>query len=168
MAAVARLFTAFMPKAKIWSKMNENHIMLVNQCRDNLKSPQGGKLTPGGWAIKYNCDWRIELMLNYPKPWIENRGITVGHKVKAEIAKSRYGRPFQTAIFPLIYGKGFDVGLELVEMGLQFGIITKGGAWFEVPGSDKKFQGELDTAEFIRENPKVQEQIKAEIRKLFK
>jgi len=172
MAVIARSMSAFMPKAKILAKKNNSHVLLINQCRDNLKSPQGGKLTPGGWAIKYNCDWRIELMLMYgvggSKAYIEKDGNTIGQRIKAEVAKSRYGRPFQTAIFPLIYGAGFDKELEVVELGLQFGLIKRSGAWYTVMDGEDKHQGEAGVANFLRANKPIFEALKEEIRKLFK
>lgn len=167
MAVIARLMAAFMPKAKIFTKVNECHVLLINQVRDNLKSMTGGKQTPGGWSIKFNCDWRIELGLSYPKPWIEAGGEKIGHKVKAEIVKSRHGRPYQTATFPLVYGMGFDQALELVGMGLSFGLIERSGAWYVLPGVDQKLQGEHGVAEYLRTNLDVQEKLKEEIRKLF-
>lgn len=167
MAVIARLMSAFMPKAKILANKNKCHVLMINQVRDNLKSPIGGKQTPGGWAVKYNSDWRIELMLSYPSPKIEHKGNLIGQKVKAEIAKSRHGKPFQTAIFPLIYGKGFDIGLGLVELGLQFGFISRSGAWYQILDQEQKVQGELEAANLLNSDQQTRDKLVKSIKELF-
>jgi len=168
MAVIPRMLSAFMPKARILTSSGQSHVMFLNQIRDNLKSPHGGKITPGGHAIKFYSDWRIELSLQYPNPYIEKKGDTIGQKIKAETVKNRYLKPFQTAIFPLMYGHGFDHGLELTELGLQFGFIKKGGAWFNLDDCVEKFQGELQMAAFLNENAKERQVLETKIRTLFK
>jgi recombination protein RecA len=156
MAAIARLFNNFMPKLKRFAKENDSILILLNQIRDNL-SPYGPReIVPGGHAIKYYCDWRLQLRMD-KRIQLTNKTI-IGHRIKATTVKNRFMRPYQTAVVTLIYGQGFHCGYDLLDLGLGFGIIEQSGAWYEL--DNKRYQGQDNLAKAIKEDEKLQSRIK--------
>jgi recombination protein RecA len=160
-APIPKLLNTFMPKAKTYCRRNNSVLILLNQLRDNMDrankySPKDR--VPGGRAIKFFCDWRISLKA---KDKIKDGDERMGHMVQAMVVKNRANRPYQSATFPLIYGHGFNCGLELLELCIQLAIIKRSGAWYEY--KDQRFQGANKMALWIDSDTKVQEELKTKI-----
>lgn len=165
-APIPRLFSNFMPKVRIFSKQNESTVLLLNQIRDNVSGYGPKKIVPGGNAIKFYCDWRIGLKReDYMKDKAEN---ITGHKITAITEKNRFYKPFRSASFYLVYGKGFDSNLELLDVALQLSIIKPKGAWYSIPGLETNIQGQDKVAAYIAQSPELQEQIKNAVRAAIK
>jgi recombination protein RecA len=165
-APLAKLFTPAMWKFKKYCHENNNILIQTNQLRSkvNFQSRTPGTTRPGGHAIKFFSDLQIEVKKAYPGD-IKAGEQQIGHRIEAKIQKTRHTIPFQTCLIPLIYGQGFDVGLELVEQGLQWGVVEKKGAWFTY--DEQRYHGENALADMIRKNPEAQQVIKNEILELL-
>jgi len=163
---LAALFSPFMPEAKKWCRENNNILVLLNQERANIgPMARGGKIQPGGHAIKFYTDIRIKLVKRFTNGNIVIGGDTIGHIIEAKAEKTRWAPPHQTADLPLIYGSGFDIGRELLTAATLYSIVVKKGAWYSYfrPGEEEvafKSQGEDKMAAWIRCNIDIQKEIK--------
>lgn len=160
---IARMLSTSMPKIKRFVGESGALVIFLNQLRDNVTGYGEKEKVPGGRAIKFYCDVRLRLRV---KEKIQSGDDVIGHRVEATTIKTRDINPFRKALFPLYYGKGFDIGGELLEMALQFGMVKKAGAWLEFNGQKK--QGEMAMGNYISQNPDVQDKIKDAVRKLLK
>lgn len=165
---VAGLFNDFMPKAKTYCQANGSILILLNQLRDNMDAGPYGPddRVPGGRAIKFYCDTRLSLK----KREMITKGqdadkVKLGHHIQAETIKNRFHRPYQRSNHYLIYGRGFNEGMEILELSLQFGIVKKSGAWFVY--NEEKFQGTNQMAECINQNETVRKEIKSKIKEII-
>ena len=175
--ALARIFSPFMPKAKKFCGINHNILIQLNQERAKIgPMTKGGTDQPGGNAVKFYHDVRIKIEKRYPSPEIKVGEDVVGHYIAAKAVKSRCGIPYRTAELPIIYGKGFDVGRELLEYATMFNVIVKKGAWYALfkadanPDKDQplfKSQGAEQMATYIRENAKVKQDIEKRLKDIL-
>lgn len=174
LGAVARLFARAMPKFKKCCKKNENLLVQVNHVKKKIGPMARGNTTPGGVAIPYHSDLWIELKRSYTGSSADDitfKGKTIGHKVEAKATRSRFTTPDQCAKLPLIYGSGFDVGIELFDECLQWGLATQAASWYtlyrqttnddgeEVQEEVCKSQGIADCAQYIRDNADYREHV---------
>lgn len=169
-AEQARLFSKFMPTARKYCRTNNNILLQLTQ--ERAKIGQKTKELSGGAAPKYYSDIIIDLRKKWPKGEIVSGTDKIGHMVIANIEKTRWGSPFQTATLPIIYGMGFDIGRELFECGLLFDIVEQKGAWYNIYDNEEEDpiytgQGAMDIAKHIRENPNIQEMFKKKIRDIL-
>ncbi len=173
---LARLFSPFMPIAKKFCRLNDNVLMQLNQTRSKIGPMSRGNEQPGGKAIKFYSDIRIELGRKYPNPQIESGGDVIGHYISAKVVKTRWCVPFQQAVLPLIYGKGFDIGRELAECAIALGIVVRRAAWYNLYEEDadikrdepvQKFQGLNKLAAHIRQNKDMQKLIKNRVKEIM-
>jgi len=164
-APIPKLLSTFMPKAKIFTEHNESTIMFLNQIRDNLTGYGAKHIVPGGQSIKFNNDWRIELKRT--KKLQKNQdGPVYGHIVKATTVKNRFFAPYQEAILYLIYGKGFNAGLEVADLAMQLSLIKRSGAWYEIPGVDEKIQGFDNLGDYLVSHSDIMSTILEKIKKI--
>ena len=160
---IARMLSTSMPKIKRFVGESGALVVFLNQLRDNVSGYGEKEKVPGGRAIKFYCDVRLRLRV---KEKILSGEDVIGHRVEATTIKTRDISPYRKALFPLYYGKGFDVGGELLEMALQFGMVKKTGSWLEFDGQKK--QGEMQMGAYIAQNPEAQGKIKDMVRKMMK
>lgn len=168
---IAKLFAKFMPSAKKYCGMNNNILLQLNQIRSKIgPMSRGGYEQPGGQSVKFYSDIRVELKRRFPKPNIESADAIIGHYIEAKVQKTRWAPPFQTSEIPIIYGKGFDIGRDLVEYACLFNIITKSGPWFKYYSEDSSDEEPIFTAQgvdkmtsYVNENKDVQQDIKNRI-----
>lgn len=163
-AQIPKLLTNFLPKARTWVREHQSLLILLNQERDVINSYGNAprKRTPGGNALKYYADIRVHLRTIER---IKEKEEVVGQKIRAETKKNCYARPYQSVVLSLIYGSGIDKVRELIDLGLEFGIIEKGGAWFNY--GDKKAQGVANMTELLRTDKQLTEQLKNDILEHF-
>ena len=163
---LARLFSPFMPEAKKWCEANQNILIQLNQERAKIgPMVRGGMEQPGGKAIKFYSDIRIKLVKRFQNGDIKSGGETVGHVIEAQTVKTRWAPPGQNADLPLIYGKGFDIGREILACAVLYGVIIKKGAWYSYykPGEtepEHKTHGEDQMAILLNQEPDFAKEVK--------
>ena len=87
----------------------------------------------------------------------------IGSATKCKVVKNKVSPPFKTATFDIMYGEGISHESELVDMGVEFGIVKKSGAWFSY-GENRIGQGRDNTKKYLKQNPDVAAEIEAKIR----
>lgn len=128
---------------QITAQCAENKIIFVaiNQLRDTI---QGGKITPGGGAIKYHASSRVEMKRAYPTWKIEKSGNQIGVITSLENKKCKIGKPYQKGNIS-IYFEGGQVGIDLIDdlinTAMETGVVAQAGSWFTFDGT--RYQGKL-------------------------
>ncbi|MDE6373087.1 MAG: DNA recombination/repair protein RecA, partial [Clostridia bacterium] len=91
----------------------------------------------------------------------------IGNRAKAKVVKNKVAPPFKVAEFDIIYGEGVSQEGCLIDLGLEYGILTKSGAWFNY-NEDKVANGREKMREHLRTNPALKEELEAKIREAHK
>lgn len=146
---------ALVPKAELEGEMGDHHIALqarlmsqalrkltailnntsctlifINQIRQKVGVIFGSPdVTTGGMALRFYSSVRLEVRKGQA---IKSNGEMVGTKVKVKVAKNKLAPPFGKTEVDLIYGKGFDLHGELLDLGCEVGLLSRSGAWFGV------------------------------------
>jgi recombination protein RecA len=87
----------------------------------------------------------------------------IGNETKVKVVKNKVAPPFKQAQFEILYGEGVSRHGEIIELGVQQGIIEKSGAWYSY-GKDRIGQGKENVRQFLKDNPDVAATIEAQIR----
>jgi recombination protein RecA len=90
----------------------------------------------------------------------------VGSETRVKVVKNKMAPPFKKAEFEILYGDGISRMGELVDLGVQEGLIGKSGAWYSY-GNDRIGQGKENARQFLKENPDVAEAVEAALRERF-
>lgn len=176
---------ALTPKAEIEGDMGENKVGLqarlmsqalrkltgtinktnttcifINQLREKIGNPFGNpETTTGGNALKFYASVRLDIRR---KGLIKDGETQIGNGVIVKVVKNKVAPPFRKAEFDLMYNEGISKVGELVDLGVEKGIITKSGSFFSYNGS-KLAQGRDATKNVLRDNPDLADEIEAKI-----
>ncbi len=143
--------------ASIISKTN-CIVIFINQLRAMISTgyaPGPSETTTGGRALKFYSSIRLEVRRGKK---LEKGDVTIGHELFLKVVKNKLAPPFRTAHASLIYGKGIPVGVAVVDMAIDYGIIIKRGAWLAYKG-ETLGQGKEAVAKFLYENKPLQDEI---------
>ena len=158
--AQARLMSQALRKLTAITAKSKTCIIFINQLREKVGIMFGNpEVTAGGKALKFYASVRIDVR----KADALKDGATVyGNHTKAKIVKNKVAPPFKTAEFDIIYGKGISNGSCLVDLGVEYEVLSKSGSWFAYNG-EKIAQGREKCAEYFENNPEIAEEVKAKI-----
>lgn len=137
--------------------------VFINQLREKIGVMFGNpETTTGGNALKFYASIRLDIRRS-GAALKDKEGNVVGNHVKVKVAKNKVAPPFRIAEFDIMYGEGISKAGEIIDMGVDFDIIGKSGAWYSYDGA-KIAQGRDAAKRFLRENPEVSDEIEAKIR----
>lgn len=127
-------------------------LVLINQIRHKIGVFYGNpETTPGGNALRFYCSQRLEIRKGET---LKEKDKVIGHNIKIKVVKNKIGNPFGAVEIPLLYGKGIDVILDLVDYAIKAGVIEKAGSWFSY-GTIKLGQGKNAAVEMISNDEKL-------------
>lgn len=136
--------------------------IFTNQIRYKIGAFFNPETTPGGLALKFYASLRLEIKrIGSLKTGEE----TVGNRTKVKVVKNKLAPPFKEAEFDIIYGRGISTEGEILDLGVDLGIIEKRGAFFSY-GEIKIGQGREGAIQFFRQNPKIACELKTKIYQL--
>lgn len=137
--------------------------VFINQLREKIGVMFGNpETTTGGNALKFYASQRLDIRRSGGA--LKNReGAVVGNHVKVKIVKNKLAPPFRIAEFDIMYGEGISKNGEIVDLGVEFDIVGKSGAWYSY-GDSKIAQGREAAKQFMMDNPGVADEIEAKIR----
>ena len=137
--------------------------IFINQLREKIGVMFGNpETTTGGNALKFYASIRLDIRRSGAA--IKNKeGNVVGNHVKVKVVKNKVAPPFRIAEFDIMYGEGISKAGEIIDMGVDFDIIGKSGAWYSYDGA-KIAQGRDSAKNFLLDNPEVSDEIEAKIR----
>lgn len=127
---------------------NEAMLLAINQIRDKIGFMQKGHDTPGGRALKFYSNMRVELRVTGQ---IKQQDEVVGVSVKAALKKNRTGPPFRETEYTIRFGEGIDKAGEILDMAVEQGFVRRDGAWFSY--GDVKLQGRENMRRWLKDRP---------------
>lgn len=181
---------ALVPKAEIEGEMGDQHVgrqarlmsqalrkltaiiarsnvvvIFINQIRMKIGVMFGNpETTSGGQALKFYSSVRMEIRRSAQ---IKKGDEVVGNRVKVKVVKNKVAAPFRTAEFDIMYNEGISLAGDLLDSGVRFGTVKKSGNSF-IYGDVKLGAGRESAKTFLKENPKIQNEIEQAILKKSK
>jgi len=156
----ARLMSQALKKIVSIISESGTTVIFTNQLRLKIGVMYGNpETTCGGQALKFYASIRIDMRR---VEIIKKGDATIGIKVKVKIVKNKCAAPFKEAIITVIYNEGISLVNEIVDLSLQFNLIQRSGAWYAM-GPTKLGQGVESAVEYLRQNPKIQKDLKGKI-----
>ncbi len=161
----ARLMSQALRKLAAIVAKTKTIVIFLNQTRQKIGAVWGSPTTtPGGTALKFYSSVRIELK---KIGQIKKGEEVIGSRIKAKIVKNKVAPPFKVCEFDIIYNEGISTASELIDLGMNYGLIKKSGNTFSF-NETKLGVGRESAKEFLKKNPKVASQIRQEILKKAK
>ncbi len=165
MGLQARLMSQALRKLAGITHKSNTTVIFINQIRMKIGIVFGNpETTTGGNALKFYSSVRIEVRRSAK---IKKGEDIIGNRVKVKIVKNKVAPPFKTTEFDIMYNEGISYYGDILNSGVKYGIIKKGGAWYNY--QDKKLgQGSEASKGFLKENPKIANEIIAKIKEAVK
>jgi len=136
-------------------------VIFINQIRMKIGVMFGSpETTTGGNALKFYASVRLDIRRIGA---IKDRDTVVGNQTRVKVVKNKMAPPFRMVEFDIMYGEGVSKSGELIDLGVQAGVIEKSGAWFSY-GGQRIGQGRENAKQFLKEHPDVAETVEASIR----
>ncbi len=134
--------------------------IFINQLRDKIGVMFGpSETTTGGNALKFYASVRIDIR---PTSTIKEGEDVLGRHTKVKVVKNKVAPPFKRAEFDIMFGEGISKSGEILDLGVELGIISKSGSWFSYDGQ-KLAQGSVAAKRMIADNPELAEELEAKI-----
>jgi recombination protein RecA len=161
MGLQARLMSQALRKLTGNIKKTNTLVIFINQIRMKIGVMFGNpETTTGGNALKFYASVRLDIRRIGA---IKKGDEVVGAETRVKVVKNKVAPPFKQAEFDVLYGEGISREGEIIEIGAQLKFIEKAGAWYSYNG-EKIGQGKDNAREFLKENPKIAQEIEDKIR----
>ena len=138
--------------------------IFINQLREKVGVMYGNpETTPGGRALKFYSSVRLDVRKGEA---LKNGSEIIGNHTKVKVVKNKVAPPFRVAEFDIIYGEGISKEGTLLDMAVEYGIITKSGAFFSY-GDQRLAQGRDNARVYLREHPELTAEIDQKVRAIL-
>ncbi len=135
--------------------------IFINQLREKIGVMFGNpETTTGGNALKFYASVRLDIRRISQ---IKDGDLASGNRVRVKVVKNKVAPPFRQVEFDIIFGEGISKVGEIIDMGVELGILQKSGSWFAY-GDSKIGQGRDAVKQFLHDNPEVSNEIEGKIR----
>ena len=154
MSKALRVLTPIINKSKTC-------VIFINQLREKVGVMFGNpETTPGGKALKFYASMRLDIRKT---DTLKDADGAMGNRTKAKIVKNKLAPPFRQAEFDIVFGEGISQEGCIMDMGVQYDIIGKSGAFYSYDGN-KVAQGKEKMRQFLKDNPEIRAEIEQKIR----
>lgn len=161
MGLQARLMSQALRKLTANIKRSNTLVIFINQIRMKIGVMFGSpETTTGGNALKFYASVRLDIRRTGA---IKKGEEVLGNETRVKVVKNKVAPPFKEANFDILYGEGISRESEIIELGVQAGLVEKAGAWYSYKG-DKIGQGKDNTRQFLKDNPPIAQEIEALVR----
>ena len=165
MGLQARLMSQALRKLTATINKTNTVCIFINQLREKIGVMFGNpETTTGGNALKFYASVRLDIRR---MAQIKDGDETVGNHVKVKVVKNKVAPPFRLAEFDIVYGEGISKVGEIIDMGVELGIVQKSGSWFSYNG-DKLGQGREAVKQLLADNPVMADELEKKIREKIK
>jgi recombination protein RecA len=136
-------------------------VIFINQIRMKIGVMFGNpETTTGGQALKFYASVRLDIRRIGA---IKDRDQVIGNQTRVKVVKNKMAPPFKVVDFDIMYGEGISKRGELIDLGVQAGVVEKSGAWFSHDGQ-RIGQGRENAKLYLKEHPEVGDLIEQAIR----
>ncbi|MDZ7667915.1 MAG: recombinase RecA [Gammaproteobacteria bacterium] len=158
----ARLMSQALRKMTGNIKNSNTLVVFINQIRMKIGVMFGSpETTTGGNALKFYSSVRLDIRrIGSVKEGDE----VTGNETRVKVVKNKVAPPFRQTEFQILYGTGINRMGEILDLGVQQGLVEKSGAWYSYKG-DRIGQGRKNSGDFLKENPEIAQEIETEIRR---
>ena len=157
----ARLMSQALRKLTAIVNKSKTCVIFINQLREKVGIMFGNpETTPGGKALKFYASMRLDIRKT---DTLKDADGAMGSRTKAKIVKNKLAPPFRQAEFDIVFGEGISQEGCIMDMGVQYDIIGKSGAFYSYNGN-KIAQGKEKMRQFLKDNPEVRAEIEQKIR----
>ena len=161
----ARLMSQALRKLTANISKTNTCCIFINQLREKIGVMFGNpETTTGGNALKFYASVRIDVRRTTQ---IKDGDDALGNRTKVKVVKNKMAPPFKKAEFDIVYGEGISKIGEIIDLGVEMGIIGKSGSWFSYNDS-KLAQGREATKQLLIDNAELAEEIETKIREAMK
>lgn len=157
----ARLMSQALRKMAGNIKNSNTLVVFINQIRMKIGVMFGSpETTTGGNALKFYSSVRLDIRRIGA---IKDGDEIIGNETRVKVIKNKVAPPFKQTEFQILYGKGIYHLGEIIDLGVQMGLVDKAGAWYSYK-TDRIGQGKKNAAEFLGQHPLMAEEIEKQIR----
>lgn len=161
MGMQARLMSQALRKLTATISKTNCCCIFINQLRDKIGVMFGNpETTTGGNALKFYASVRLDIRR---LAQIKDGDESIGNRVKVKVVKNKVAPPFRVAEFDIIFGGGISKTGEIIDMGVEMGIIQKSGSWFSYD-TTKLGQGRDAVKQLLTDNPELATELEAKIK----
>jgi recombination protein RecA len=165
MGLQARLMSQALRKLTATISKTNTICIFINQLREKIGVMFGNpETTTGGNALKFYASVRLDIRR---MAQIKDGEEAIGNRVKVKVVKNKVAPPFRSAEFDIVFGEGISKTGEIIDMGVELGIIQKSGSWFSY-NNDKLGQGRDAVKQLLTDNPELANEIETKIREKIK
>ena len=165
MGLQARLMSQAMRKLTGTISRTNTTCIFINQLREKIGVMFGpAETTTGGNALKFYASVRIDIRSSTP---IKDGEDVLGRHTKVKVVKNKVAPPFRRAEFDIMFGEGISKSGEIIDLGVQYDIITKSGSWFSYNGT-RLAQGRDAAKRVIADNPELADELEEKIMRALK
>ncbi len=162
MGLQARLMSQALRKLTAIVSKSKTCLIFINQIREKIGVMFGNpETTTGGRALKFYASMRVDIRRIQA---IKEGDRVVGSRTRAKVVKNKVAAPFREAEFDILYGEGISGEGDLLDLGVEKGIIEKSGTWLSF-GGERMGQGRENARVFLRENRDIRQKIEHALRK---
>ncbi len=160
----ARLMSQAMRKLTSVAARQETSILFINQLRMKIGVTFGNpETTAGGRALRYYCSVRLEIRKAAQIKGVDGAS---GYRTRVKVVKNKVAPPFRQAEFDLMFGKGINKMGELVDLGVQAGILDRSGSWYT--WQDQRLgQGREKVCQYLEDDANLAHEIEAQLREVL-
>ncbi len=157
----ARLMSQALRKLTATINKTNTICIFINQLREKIGVMFGNpETTTGGNALKFYASVRLDIRRISQ---IKDGDEAVGNRVRVKVVKNKVAPPFRQAEFDIIFGQGISKAGELIDIGVEMGIIQKAGSWFSYD-TNKLGQGRESVKQLMLDNPEMAAEIEARVK----
>ena len=161
----ARLMSQALRKLTYSISKTNTTCIFINQLREKIGIMFGNpETTTGGNALKFYASVRLDIRR---VTTLKDGDTPIGNQVRVKIVKNKVAPPFRKAEFEITFGEGISRVGEIVDLGVELGILKKSGSWFSY-GETRLGQGRDAVKKLIKDNPELSEEIEAQIAEALK
>ncbi len=165
MGLQARLMSQALRKLTAAISKTNTTCIFINQLREKIGVMFGNpETTTGGNALKFYATIRLDIRRGNS---LKKGDEVYGYRTKVKVVKNKVAPPFRKAEFDLILGEGISKAGEIIDLGVELGIINKSGAWFSY-GDTKLGQGKEAVRELLKDNPELMEELEQKVKTALK